>query len=169
MWIYNAKFLANHFKIYVIDTICGPGKSCPNKNYNKEFEDSIWIDEVLEELGLKQIYIAGVSNGAYLAQYYAIHRPKRVLKIVRMAGCVAAGESNSVTTMLKIFLPEAFFPSRKNTLKLLGKLTGTNKKAFTENEIILELYHQLLKGFNNMAMRYHKINGFSDVVFACIM
>lgn len=161
MWIYNAKALANHFKIYAIDTIGGPGKSCPNENYNKKFEDGIWIDEVLEKLELKQIYIAGVSNGAYLAQYYAIHRPKRVLKIVCMAGCVAAEDSNTLTTMLKIFLPEALFPSRKNTIKLLGKLTGTNKKVFMENEVILEHYHQLLKGFNNMAMRYHKIKGFS--------
>ncbi|KAB1440436.1 alpha/beta fold hydrolase [Candidatus Galacturonibacter soehngenii] len=162
MWIYNAKALAKHFRIYAIDTIGGPGKSCPNQNYNKDFDDGIWLDEVIEKLELMQISIAGVSNGAYLAQYYAIHRPERVRKIVCMAGCVATGGSNTLKTMLKIFLPEALFPSRNNTVKLLRKLTGTNDKVFTENEIVLEHYHQLLKGFNNMAMRYHKIKGFSE-------
>lgn len=162
MWIYNAKALANHFKIYAIDTIGGPGKSCPNQNYNKEFDDGIWIDEVLEKLELKQIFIAGVSNGAYLAQYYAIHKPERVLKIICMAGCVETGGSNTLKIMLKVFLPEALFPSRKNSVKLLRKLTGTNDKVFTENEIILEHYHQLLKGFNNMSMRFHKMKGFSN-------
>jgi pimeloyl-ACP methyl ester carboxylesterase len=39
MWIYNAAVLSRHFRLYAIDTIGGPGKSCPNKNYNKDFDD----------------------------------------------------------------------------------------------------------------------------------
>jgi len=34
MWLYNARELACHFRIYAIDTIGGPGKSVPNRNYN---------------------------------------------------------------------------------------------------------------------------------------
>jgi len=166
MWIYNAKTLSSHFRLYAIDTIGGPGKSCPNKNYNKNFDDVRWIDEVLEKLTLDKIYMAGVSNGAYLTQYYGIHRPERVMKIVCMAGTVPVKnherKSDLMKTMMKIFLPEALFPTKNNTMKLLCKLCGKNIAAFTENAIIMEHYQYLLKGFNNMAMRYHKIISFND-------
>lgn len=44
MWIYNAPELGRHFHLYAIDTMGGPGKSVPNGNYNKEFDDVRWID-----------------------------------------------------------------------------------------------------------------------------
>jgi len=166
MWIYNAKTLSRYFRLYAIDTIGGPGKSCPNKNYNKNFDDVRWIDEVLAELMLNKIYMAGVSNGAYLTQYYGIHRPERVIKMICMASTVPVKDSdkkpNPMKTMMKIFLPEALFPTKANTIKLLHKLCGKNITAFTENHIVIEHYQCLLKGFNNMAMRYHKIISFND-------
>lgn len=51
MWNYNAKFLSEHYRIYAVDTIGGPGKSVPS-----------------------------VSHGGYLAQLYALHRLERVKK-----------------------------------------------------------------------------------------
>ncbi len=168
MWIYNAQALSRHFHIIAIDTIGGSGKSLPNENYNKEFDDAKWIDEVLSELALDKVYIAGVSHGAFLAQYYALHRPERTEKILCMAGSVPVGNSSPMKTMMKIFLPEALFPTKQNTIKLLKKLSGENSSVFTENPFILEHYRALLKGFNNMAMAYHKVEPFSDEQVASI-
>lgn len=168
MWIYNAEPLSHYFRIYAIDTIGGPGRSRPNENYNKGFDDAKWIDEVLAGLSLEKVCIAGVSNGAYLAQYYAVHRPERVERLVCMAGSVPVGDSGPMKTMMKIFLPEALFPSKRNTIKLLKKLTGDNSSIFTDNPTILEHYRALLKGFNNMAMAYHKIERFTDGQVASI-
>ncbi len=162
MWLYNAKALARHFSIYAIDTIGGPGKSCPNENYNKNFDDTQWIDEVLAGLKLDKVFVAGVSNGAYLAQYYGLHRPDRVIKMVCMAGSVPVGSSGPMKTMMKIFLPEALFPTKRNTIKLLLKLSGKNSGVFIETPVVLEHYRSLLKGFNNMAMCWHKIKPFSE-------
>lgn len=168
MWLYNAKPLAQNFRVYAVDTIGGPGKSRPNENYNKNFNDAQWIDEVLAKLALDKVHIAGVSNGAYLAQYYGVHRPERVIKMVCMAGSVPVGDSGPMKTMMKIFLPEALFPTERNTIKLLRKLTGKNSAVFTENPVVLEHYRWLLKGFNNMAMRYHNMERFSDEQVAAI-
>lgn len=168
MWVYNAQALSRHFRIIAIDTIGGPGKSKPNKNYNKKFDTIKWIDEILSELALDKVYIAGVSHGAFLAQCYALHRPERIEKIVCMAGSVPVGSSGPMKTMMKIFLPEALFPNKKNTIKLLKKLSGENFSVFTENQIILDHYGSLLKGFNNMAMAYHKIYSFDDDQIASI-
>jgi len=162
MWLYNAKALSRHFRVIAIDTIGGPGKSCPNTQYTKGFSDEKWIDEIFMNLALTKVNMAGVSNGAYLAQYYGIHRPERVNKIVCMAGTVPDKNFNPMKTMLKVFLPEAIFPTPKNTLKIIRKLTGKNSGALTDNPVIMEHYYFLLKGFNQMAMSYQKIEHFNS-------
>lgn len=163
MWIYNAAALSRHFRLYAVDTLGGPGKSVPNVNYNKQFDDAVWIDEVLDGLGLTDVNIAGVSHGGYLVQYYTFIRPERVRKAVALASSVPAGASGvSMKIMMKVFLPEALFPTRKNIQRLLIKLTGRNSAAFTGNPLILDHFTYLLRGYNNMAMSYHKVPGFTD-------
>ena len=162
MWIYNATALAPHFRLYAVDTLGGPGKSVPNEHYNKDFEDAIWIDEILDGLKLGEVNVAGVSHGGYLAQYYTLVRPERVKKAVSLAASVPGGDTGSpMKTMIKIFLPEALLPTKKNVVKLLIKLSGKNPAAFIDNPFILEHFTYLLRGYNNMAMSYHKVNVFS--------
>lgn len=163
MWLYNAKELSRHFRIYAIDTIGGPGKSQPNENYNKDFDDIRWIDEILGALRLHCCHAAGVSNGAYLAQFYGAAHPERFDKIVCMAGSLPVGNSSPMKNMMKIFLPEALFPTKRNTVRLLKKLSGKNSAVFIENHAVLEHYGYLLRGFNNMAMRHHKLTPFNQV------
>lgn len=164
MWLYNAKAWAEEFCLYAIDTLGGPGKSRPNEKYNQEFEDAIWIDELREKLGLGKVNLIGVSHGGYLVQYYNLVRHKWVNKAISMASSVPDKQSGStMKTMMKIFFPEALFPTTKNVKKLLEKLAGENAKVFTENQDIMEHYTWLLKGFNNMAMRYHRIKKFSNI------
>jgi pimeloyl-ACP methyl ester carboxylesterase len=161
MWIYNAKELSKRFQIFAIDTIGGPGKSCPNEDYNKSFDEIKWLDEVFNDLGLEKAYVAGVSNGSYMTHHYGIMRPERVIKMICMSGCVSIKENGSpLKTMIKVFFPEALFPTKKNVVKLIKKLTGDNSSVFIENPTIMEHYAYLLKGFNNMAMGCHKINFF---------
>lgn len=166
MWIYNAAALARHFRLYAVDTVGGPGKSVPGSGYSEEFDDVFWIDEVLDGLGLAQVNLAGVSHGGYLVQRYALDRPARVSKAVSMASGVpggAAGNSlKAAMNMMKIFLPEALFPTKRNIKKLLIKLSGKNSAAFTGHPLILEHFTYLLRGYNNMAMRYHKVISFTD-------
>lgn len=164
MWLYNAKALAAHFHIYAVDTIGGPGKSCPNQIYNTDFDQIWWLDDVFNRLGLAHFYIAGVSNGAYIAQHYGIMRPDKVDKILCMSGsAVSAGQTKSpLSRMLKVFLPQALFPTDKNMERLIKKLAGDHYSRFTDNSVIMAHYAHLLKGFNTMAMSRHKIKQFQE-------
>jgi pimeloyl-ACP methyl ester carboxylesterase len=63
--------------------------------------------------------------------------------------------------MLKVFLPEALFPTKKNIIRLLRKMSGANAAVFTEDALLMTHYRWLLKGFNTMAMGFHKIAPFS--------
>ncbi len=162
MWLYNAKALAQRFRLYAIDTLGGPGKSIPNENYSQGFNDVQWIDETLAGLGLDTVDLAGVSNGAYLTQLYGLRRPARVRRMACISGTVPVGEGSPMKTMMKIFLPEALFPTRRNTVKLLEKMSGSHSQVFTGNPLILTHYQALLKGFRPMAMRWHTIARFTE-------
>ena len=163
MWIYNAKALGEHFRLFAVDTIGGPGKSVMGNNYNKSFDDIKWIDEIMNYLRLEKSSFIGVSNGGYLVQLYTVYRKERIEKAISLASSVPIGESrNFMKHMMKIFLPEALFPTRRNVRKLLEKLSGEHVKVFTDNPTIFEHYIWLIKGFNNMAMRYHKIRMFTE-------
>ncbi len=162
MWLYNAKALSAKYRIYAVDTIGGPGKSKPGAKYGKGFDDAEWIDTILDALGLNTVGMLGTSHGAYLIQYYGVMRPQRVEKMVCLAGTVPAGSNGPMKTMMKIFLPEALFPTQKNTAKLLRKLCGENVGVFLDNPTIMAHYQWLLKGFNNMAMQHHTVRPFSD-------
>jgi pimeloyl-ACP methyl ester carboxylesterase len=161
MWIYNAKALGQHYRLYAIDTMGGPGKSEPGIGYNKSFHDIDWIDSILNGLGLDKVHIAGTSHGGYLVMYYLLKRPERVMKAIGMASAISNDNRNPMYTMMKIFLPEALFPTKGNVLKLIKKLSGEHHQVFTENPVIMEHYASLLKGFNNMAMAYHKVVPFT--------
>ena len=162
MWVYNAKRLGEKYRVYAIDTMGGPGKSIPNENYNKDFDDVKCIDEVFNGLGIDKAIIAGVSNGAYLVQAYTLNRPKKVLKGICIAGSVAVGgKKKAMFAIMKIFMPEALFPSDKNIVKLVKKLCGSHYNEFSGNPIVMEHFKSVLKGFNNAAMGYHKVEGFS--------
>lgn len=163
MWIYNAKYLSQYFCVYAVDTLGGPGKSVPGEKYDKEFDDVLWIDQILDKLEIEQAFFAGVSHGGYLVQLYTLCRPERVKKGISIASAVPVGKKGSpMATMMKIFFPEALFPTQKNVKKLIQKLSGENAAAFTENQDIMEHYTCLLKGFNNMAMGYHKVRTFTE-------
>jgi pimeloyl-ACP methyl ester carboxylesterase len=90
-------------------------------------------------------------------------RPDKVMKMVCMSGSAVSTEEGKspLRRMLKVFLPEALFPTDRNVVKLVRKLTGDNYKIFTENAPLMEHYRYLLRGFNPMAMTYHKIKTFT--------
>lgn len=163
MWIYNAKYLSQIYRVYAVDTIGGPGKSVPGAGYNKDFDDVLWIDGILDKLSIEKAFFAGVSHGGYLVQIYTLSRPERVKKGISISGALSVKrEGERVPAMIKIFLPEALFPTKKNVKKLIEKLCGENVAVFMENSDIMEHYTYLLKGFNNMSMGYHKVRTFNE-------
>ena len=59
MWIYNAKYLSQIYRVYAVDTIGGPGKSVPGAGYNKDFDDVLWIDGILDKLSIEKAFLSG--------------------------------------------------------------------------------------------------------------
>lgn len=163
MWIYNAEYLSHYFHLYAVDTLGGPGKSEPDVRYNRDYDDLVWIDEVLAAFDIDKAYFVGTSHGGYLVQLYTLRRPERVLKGISISGAVPVGEKNNpMKAMMRIFLPEALLPTDRNVMRLMKKLSGSHVDVFTGNADIMAHYKALLKGFNNMVMVFHKVSRFSS-------
>jgi len=158
MWIYNMRKLAEHFHVVAVDTMGGPGKSEPNEAYFKAFDLSVWIGDILRALGFDKTYIAGVSNGGYMASRFTALNQEKVHRIV----CMASGITLNVFKMMTVFLPEALFPSEKSTASLLRKLTAPGSDAFSKNKELMQHWRYLLKYFNNRSMMPHKPAAFRD-------
>lgn len=163
MWIYNIKELSQKFYIIAVDAIGGSGKSEPNEEYFKSFNQVIWIDDILNSLEIHNTNICGVSYGAYLSYYYALKRPNKVNKAICLAGRIPTSQFEIFSKMMAAFLPEALFPTEKNCRKLLRKLSGPNFSKFEENDLLMKHWYYLLKYFNNRSMMQHKIEIHSEL------
>ncbi len=94
--------LGKHFHLFAVDTIGGPGKSTFTEAYNKDFDDVLWIDDILDGLSLPKTSIAGVSNGGYLVQLYTLCRSERVDKAISLAASVPTGKNWRVVLIMLI-------------------------------------------------------------------
>jgi pimeloyl-ACP methyl ester carboxylesterase len=161
MWVYNAEELSRHFRLAAIDTMGGAGRSMPDDRYGKGFDLSQWYGDVLSALNIRKTYAAGVSYGCYHVQLLLASFPDKVERIVGMAGSVAAddrraGKLRQLANMMKMFMPEGLFPTRKNALKIARKMTGRNADALLGNEAIADHFWLLMKHYSMQAQMVHR-------------
>ena len=89
----------------------------------------LWVNKILDTLGIKMTNIAGVSYGGYLTLAYTAKNPGRVNKIVCMANYPYVRGIKSgllVLRAVKVLLPEILNPSEENAIKILRKFTAPN-------------------------------------------
>lgn len=147
MWVRNAKELAKHFYVIAVDALGAPGKSRPNGEYDRGFDSTAWIDDILDHLKLDHVHMAGVSHGATFILRYAMQRPERSQRLVCMAGAFPVKGWVSRLRMLKsvtVFMPEMFAPNERNAARLLRKLSGPDFDPLGE-PAIFEHFLLLLK------------------------
>lgn len=78
IWTEDIPEWARDFRIYAVDLIGEPGLSAPSRPPLDSDSYALWLDDVLEGLGISSASIVGASLGGWLALDYAIRRPKKV-------------------------------------------------------------------------------------------
>jgi pimeloyl-ACP methyl ester carboxylesterase len=81
MWMGDVATWAKHFRVYAVDMIGEPGLSAPSRPPLESDAYSLWLDDVLYELGLERAAVVGASLGGWLALDYATRRPQRVERL----------------------------------------------------------------------------------------
>ncbi|ANE46060.1 hypothetical protein SY83_06915 [Paenibacillus swuensis] len=169
MWVLNIKELSRHFYCISVDTIGGPGKSIPNENYKKNsFNQTDWINEIVEHFNIENFNIAGVSNGAYMAYNYTTVNSERVNKVVCMEGGMVTKPIKTMIQTLLLMFPEILIPTHQNMLKIMKKLSSPNSDIFDKYPSIVEHLVLLMKNHNQQAMFVHKLEKYDKEKGAAI-
>lgn len=162
MWVLNIAELSKYFFCIALDTPGGPGKSTINKDYEKGFNQEDWITSTIDHYSFSKVFIAGVSNGAYMAYNYFVHHSERVNRIVCIEGGFTVNPIKSMISTLGLLFPEILFPVKKNMMKIFYKLTSPDSQCFNEHPDIADYMIDIMKSHNQKAMFAHKLNKFTS-------
>ncbi|MFD0361444.1 alpha/beta fold hydrolase [Nocardia sp. GCM10030253] len=81
MWRGDIASWAQHFRTYAIDIIGEPGGSAPSRPTLGSEDYALWLDDVLDGLGIASAAIIAASLGGWMALDYATRRPERVTRL----------------------------------------------------------------------------------------
>ncbi|GKU76067.1 alpha/beta fold hydrolase [Paenibacillus sp. L3-i20] len=153
MWALNIKVLSSKYYCIAVDTIGGPGKSTPNEHFKKGlYNGPEWINEIIDFFKLERVYMAGVSNGAYMAYQYTTIHPERVIRTVCMEGGMIINPLMAMFRILLVMFPEILLPTNRNMLRILKKLSSPHSDVFDRYPLLAEHMILVMKAHNQLAM-----------------
>ena len=82
MWMRDVAAFAEHHRVYAVDVIGEPGFSAPSRPPLESDAYALWLDDVMQGLGLTSAAFVGVSLGGWIVLDYARRRAERVHKAV---------------------------------------------------------------------------------------
>lgn len=85
MWYPNIKFLAENYRVYLIDFLLEPGKSTCVREISETDEIIKWYDQIFDSLRLNKFSLIGASRGGWLATNIALKDIKRIDKLVLLS------------------------------------------------------------------------------------
>ncbi len=106
-WYRNVDALSQHYRTYAVDVIGEANKSRPSQPIKSLDDFLAWFTELIDSLGIDQMYLVGNSYGGFTAAYYAMHLPERIRKLV-LIGPVATFHGVRPFYM-NMFIPKMFY------------------------------------------------------------
>lgn len=83
VWFATTAALGGEHRVYAVDVMGQPGRSVHSGQPLQTVDQlMVWLDGVLDGLGLAELALGGHSYGGWMALRYALHAPKRVRRLV---------------------------------------------------------------------------------------
>lgn len=155
MWMRTIKQYAEHFRCYVLDMIGEPGFSAPSRPDMTSDAHALWLDDVLDALGLDAVAMVGVSLGGWLATDYAARRPERVTAIAAIGPGGIGRQKNFFLKALPLFFLGAYGKQR-----IRESVFGPPPENLPENAQKIGQFMQLV--MNSFRARIVKLPILSD-------
>ncbi|MFD6158322.1 alpha/beta fold hydrolase [Nocardia sp. NPDC060256] len=152
MWRDEITSWAMHFRTYAVDIIGEAGASAPSRPPLDSDRLALWLDDVLENLGLETFSVVAASLGGWVALDYAVRRPGR---ITRLALLCPAGIGAQKMGWLPLALFLRFF-GRRGVRQTARIATGLDTKL---TEQVLD---DIVLTFTQYKPRTERLPIFSD-------
>jgi pimeloyl-ACP methyl ester carboxylesterase len=119
-WYRTVGALSQHYRTYAVDVMGEANKSRPSCPITSLDDFLSWFTELVDGLGITQMYLVGNSYGGFTAAYYAMHLPERIRKLA-LIGPVATfhGVRSFYTNMFipkMVYLFMPWLPGRKRSM-----------------------------------------------------
>jgi len=157
-WLPRIAGLAQHLRVHAIDVIGEPGLSAPSRPPMTSDSYALWLDDVMDGLGLTSARVIGESLGGWFALDYAIRRPERVTRLVLLT---PSGIGRKKYGILLKFLVLNWFGDRgrrKAFMAVAGP--GARTEAGSNNETELAAFTMVI--FKHFKPRMQAIPVFTD-------
>ncbi len=158
-WMGDVPAWSEHFRLYAVDVIGHPGFSAPSRPPYDSDAHALWLDDVIEGLGVERAAFVGISLGGWLAIDYATRRPERAVSLVLLAPGGVGRELTSMAKILFVILPLMMFGSwgrAKARQMILGPMPDADNPGAIEASDFLSLINR------HFRQRLDKVARFSD-------
>lgn len=119
--------LYKDFQVFAIDVLAQPNKSAENRLSMKDNSYGLWMNEVINNLSLKNVTMAGFSFGGLIILKALIQDEKNIKEVFLSAPAFIVN-GNPIILLFKVFLPMKRYIKTKKS-KYLEKFLNT---LFTE-------------------------------------
>lgn len=121
--------LSKEFRVFAVDVLAQPNKSAETRLSMKDDSYGVWMHEVIDALGLKEVVLAGFSFGGLVILKTLIHKGENI-KEVFLAAPAYIVNGNPLKALFNVFIPmKRYMKTRK--MKYVEKFLG---KVFSERD-----------------------------------
>jgi pimeloyl-ACP methyl ester carboxylesterase len=141
MWIFDIAAWSAHFRVYAVDMIGEAGLSAPSRPPLNSDAYALWLDDVMEGIGIARASIVGVSLGGWLALDYATRRPERIESLAVM--CPGGVGRQKIAAGLRVVALRLLgtWGSRKAREAILGQTPASLPPAIQAMVDLMSLIH----------------------------
>jgi pimeloyl-ACP methyl ester carboxylesterase len=136
--------LDKHFKVYAIDVLAQPNKSSETRLSMKDDSYGKWMAEVIENLRLDEVTMAGFSLGGLVILKTLEYKEDKIKEVFLSAPCYIVN-GNPLKALFKVFIPMKRYMKTKKS-KYVEKFLS---ELFTDRDpFAIDFLSSVFKGFN---------------------
>ncbi|MDO5981228.1 alpha/beta fold hydrolase [Flavivirga spongiicola] len=123
--------LSKKFQVYAIDVLAQPNKSSETRLSMKDNSYGLWINDLIDQLKLKKVTMAGFSFGGLIILKTLIQNENNIKEVFLSAPAFIVN-GNPLVALFKIFIPMKLYIKTQNNkyLEKFLKVLFTEKDAF---------------------------------------
>lgn len=135
--------LLDSFSLYAVDVLAQPNRSAETRLSMKNDDYGKWMNELLDNLGLKNVVLAGFSFGGLVILKTLIHNEENIKEVFLSAPAYIVN-GNPLKALLRFFIPMKRYMKNHNT-KYLNQFLAS---AFTaKDEFAFNFLGQVFRHF----------------------
>lgn len=158
-WMGDVAAWAAHFRVYAVDVIGHPGLSAPSRPPYETAAHALWIEDLMQALGIERAALVGISLGGWLAVDFAARNPQRVRSLVLLAPGGVGRERMSTAQLLFTVLPLLLL-GRWGRRKAMARMLGPAKIEDAAGAQVVAEFTSLIN--RHFRQRLDKLSRFDD-------